>query len=585
LGYLTADPAFYFAAPVKGPDDSFDAPDWFLKELRTIASATVPIPEKSTIRFEISANAADYNADLLRSLNYSIPDLLKSQRGTTVSFWSEFRPVNQLRGPLSKHPGSGKLEQILTYGMDYRYIGKLTGNKRLSEMLANLQRGNHKSAQDESDQVAKLLKKELLKKDVDHGFAWIIPKQLVPLIPHSMVQPLGLAKQWTLNEMGEGSPKYRLTQDLSFTCAKGTRSMSVNSHIDMTAYPEMIYGWCMPRILHYIIAFRLAFPNTPVLIAKYDYSDAYRRVAHSATAVAQTISTCNNYAYIYNRLTFGGSPNPPTWCNFSEIVTRLSNKISQCKDWDLDKLRSPNQPVTPTPIREMPGITIAKAWPMTVHVPMTATSRANDFINDLINVFLDSEYNLARQPHTVPLAMYVTSRPHAGDDLEPIIRRAILSLPKLLAERSPAEIQIVLGWMLDTRRLFISLPDNKYQAWNDSIKSIVAKAACTRDTLQTLVGQLNHAAHIIPIARHFLSRVRHLMQTKIHGKSRLKVRAAVADNLHLWIELLAKANQGISINLIVTRQPSRVCWSDLCPFGIGGYSLVTGFAWRIRIPQ
>jgi hypothetical protein len=241
----------------------------FLKELQTIASATVPIPQKATIRFEVSANAADYNADLLRSLNYSIPDLLKSQRGTTVSFGSEFRPVNQLRGLLSKHSGFGELEQILTYGMDYGYIDKFTDNKRLSEMLANLQRGNHKSAQDKSDQVAKLLKK-----DVDHGFAWIITKQLVPLIPHSMVQPLGLAKQWTLNEMGEHSPKKRLTQDLSFTCAKGTRSMSVNSRIDMTAYPEMIYGWCMPRILHYIIALWLAFPNTPVLTAKYDYSDA-----------------------------------------------------------------------------------------------------------------------------------------------------------------------------------------------------------------------------------------------------------------------------------------------------------------------
>jgi hypothetical protein len=49
------------------------------------------------------------------------------------------------------------------------------------------------------------------------------------------------------------------------------------------------------------------------------------------------------------------------------------------------------------------------------------------------------------------------------------------------------------------------------------------------------------------------------MQTKIHGKSRLKVPAAVADDLHLWMELLAKANQGISIFLIVTRQPSPVC--------------------------
>jgi hypothetical protein len=55
--------------------------------------------------------------------------------------------------------------------MGYRYIDELTNDERLPEMLANLQRGNHKSAQDESDQVAKLLKK-----DVDHGFTWIIPK-------------------------------------------------------------------------------------------------------------------------------------------------------------------------------------------------------------------------------------------------------------------------------------------------------------------------------------------------------------------------------------------------------------------------
>ena len=139
--------------------------------------------------------------------------------------------------------------------------------------------------------------------------------------------------------------------------------------------------------------------------------------------------------------------------------------------------------------------------------------------------------------------------------------------------------------MLDTRRLLISLPDDKYQAWTESITSIVANAACTKDDLETLVGQLNHAAHIIPMARHFLSRVRHLMQTKIQGKSRLQLPKAVADNLQLWMGLLTNANQGISINLIVTTQPSRVRWSDSCPFGIGGYSLVTGFAWRIRIPQ
>jgi hypothetical protein len=579
LGYLIADPAFYFAVPEEGPDDAFDTPSWFLRALHKIASTTVQVPDKATIRFEVSAKAAEYNANLLRAVNYSIPDLLASQRGSTVSFGSEFRPVEQLRGLLSKHPGFAELAQVLTYGMDYRYSEELTDDERLEEMLANLQRGNHKSAQEESDQVAKLLKK-----DVDHGFAWVIPKHLVPLIPGSMVQSLGLAKQWTLDGTGARVPKYRLTQDLSFTCVKGNRGLSINSRIDMGAYPEMIYGWCLSRILHYIIALRLAFPDTPILIAKYDYSDAYRRVAHSATAVAQTISTCDDLAYVYNRLTFGGSPNPPTWCNFSEIVTDLANEISQCKRWDPKTLRSPDQPVTPNPIREQKNVPVAQARPMALHIPTTATSRVDSFIDDLINVFLDTDSNLARQPHTVPLAMFLTSRPHAGTTEEPIARRPILSIPKLLAEGSPAERQIVLGWMIDARRLLISLPEDKFQAWVASIDNTIVNATCTRDDLETLVGQLNHAAHIIPMARHFMSRLRQLLHTTTQGNRRLHVRKEVADDLHLWKCLLTKANRGISINLIVTRRPSRLCWSDSCPFGIGGYSLVTGFAWRIRIP-
>jgi hypothetical protein len=166
------------------------------------------------------------------------------------------------------------------------------------------------------------------------------------------------------------------------------------------------------------------------------------------------------------------------------------------------------------------------------------------FIDDLMNVFLDTESNLARQPHTVPLAMFVTSRPHAGTTQEPIARRPILSISKLLAEGSPAEQQIVLGWMLDARRLLISLLEDKYQAWINSIDSIIANAKCMRNDLETLVGQLNHAAHIIPMARHFMCRIRQLMQTTTQGNRRLHVRQEVADDPQLWETPPHQSQQG-----------------------------------------
>jgi hypothetical protein len=38
------------------------------------------------------------------------------------------------------------------------------------------------------------------------------------------------------------------------------------------------------------------------------------------------------------------------------------------------------------------------------------------------------------------------------------------------------------------------------------------------------------------------------------------------------------------MNQLTIRQPSKICWSDSCPFGIGGF-LLSGRAWRIRIPE
>jgi hypothetical protein len=55
-------------------------------------------------------------------------------------------------------------------------------------------------------------------------------------------------------------------------------------------------------------------------------------------------------------------------------------------------------------------------------------------------------------------------------------------------------------------------------------------------------------------------------------------------DLKLWKTLLAKAAMGISMNLIVIRILTCVCWSDACPFGIEGYSF-NDRAWCLRIPE
>jgi hypothetical protein len=295
--------------------------------------------------------------------------------------------------------------------------------------------------------------------------------------------------------------RFRMTQDLSFSSPSSEEPVSINSRINMSAYAEMIYGWCFPRIVHYSLALRNKFPRARILICKYDYSDAYRRIAHSASAAVQTIAVHDGLAFLSLRLTFGGSPNPPTWCLFSEIVTDLANEISQCTEWDPSELSSPVQPIAPAPKREAEGVPIAKCRKMAVTIPVAdegMIGRVDGFIDDLINVFLDTPSNCARQPHVVPLAMHVTSRPHAGDEHEPIVRRPILSIPKLVAEGSPAEVQTVLGWRIDTRRLLIALPDDKFQAWMHDLNQIESTGTCTFKDLERLVGRLNHSRTLYP---------------------------------------------------------------------------------------
>jgi hypothetical protein len=231
----------------------------------------------------------------------------------------------------------------------------------------------------------------------------------------------------------------------------------------------MIYGWCLLRIIHFVVALRLAHPHKRIFLAKYDFSDAYQRVAHSGAAAVQSIIVFAAVAFIALRLTFGGSPNPPTWCAFSEMVADLSNEIPLCPSWDPSNLRSPAQPDTPTP-EEHPGPEpLAQGRPMAVTIPTAVTAQTDCFIDDLIRAFLDSPENRQWEPHAVPLAVHVTTRPHAGDQ-EPVPRRSLIQAAKMIAEGTPA---VVLGWVLNTHTLLIKLPGDKFIAWSTDIATIL----------------------------------------------------------------------------------------------------------------
>jgi hypothetical protein len=325
IAHLPGDASLLFSAPAAGPCDEFNPPTWFLKAIVEICATPSEVPTKPPIRFEISEPASAHNAEVLRAANFDLGRIIQEHGSSTLGFGSEFRKVSEL-------PRFSRLETLLTEGMQYVFDRELSPEERNNEVTAMLARGNHKSAQEEQDRVG-----ELLAKDVTHGFTIPLPISELKLIPGAMVQPLGLAQQWTVDHDGARKAKLRLTQDLSFSTDRKASPTSINARVDMSAYVEMVYGWCLPRIVHFIVALRSQNPKLLILISKYDYSDAYRRIAHSVAAAVQTIAINGDTAFLSLRLTFGGSPNPPTWCMFSELVTDLANPFASEQAYPLPR--------------------------------------------------------------------------------------------------------------------------------------------------------------------------------------------------------------------------------------------------------
>jgi hypothetical protein len=133
-------------------------------------------------------------------------------------------------------------------------------------------------------------------------------------------------------------------------------------------------------------------------------------------------------------------------------------------------------------------------------------------------------------------------------------RRALLSLPKLLAEGSPDEIQSVLGWWIDTRRMNKALPDDKFQVWMGNIDGIIGRdKKCRYERLDQLVGRLNHSSFVMSVSRHFLGgRIRASLTPRLTNSRPMALTKEAVDDLGLWKEILTSANHGLSINLLVT---------------------------------
>jgi len=108
------------------------------------------------------------------------------------------------------------------------------------------------------------------------------------------------------------------------------------------------------------------------------------------------------------------------------------------------------------------------------------------YLDDQFEAFLEQNWTLGRA--LLPFMIRLVGR--LADDNDPIARDGCLSMSKFLAEATPDERKIVLGWLIDTRKMMISLPPNKVKAWKGHIQTMLDEGKTTKLELTRLLGRL-----------------------------------------------------------------------------------------------
>jgi hypothetical protein len=287
-------------------------------------------PKDPPVRFDISIAAANHNKHVLESFNNSVEELIQACSPSILSYGSEFKHVSILYPLLHRHIHWDQFKKILSKGSTFP-LRDIDDETRKKDFSAALSYGNHRSATSKHD----ILMKNMIKESKRGWVLPLLPDHAVKL-PGASISPMGIVSQSSINDKGEVIPSNRITHDLSFPGKASNES--INSRTISDELLPCLYGHMLSRCIHYIVQTRIENPNSPIVLQKVDFKSAYRRIHLNASTATQCMSQIKHpdhphIVLLPLRLTFGGSACPSEWCIASELITDLSNRILNHRDW------------------------------------------------------------------------------------------------------------------------------------------------------------------------------------------------------------------------------------------------------------
>ena len=197
--YLPSDVRAFFPVGVEGPDDFRVPSDSWVSEIIAVAETSCPAPRKPFVLFDCSSQSLERNTRYLESCGWDMCEVFRQHVGTTVDHGSEFRPIDQLSRLVGRHPNYPFLKEMFQSGFEYFLSRELSEEERTTELEAQLERGNHKSATENEDEI-----NSLLTGDVVHGFVLPFLASSIKKLKGVHLQPGGMVRQMSLKADGSG---------------------------------------------------------------------------------------------------------------------------------------------------------------------------------------------------------------------------------------------------------------------------------------------------------------------------------------------------------------------------------------------
>jgi hypothetical protein len=310
--------------------------------------------------------------------------VIQDQHTSQISYESEFRPHYELELILLQHPLWTSLKNLLSKGATFP-LSPISLTDRYNDLFFHSSRGNHKSCDKNRDFLEKIISE-----DIERGFALPLPLETLHFLPNASLAPLGCQQQWTINEKGSRTHKYRMTHDQSFP---GPSGLSINLRVIKEDLPPIRYSFTLNWLVHYIIYLQQKLPSTRILISKIDMDAAYHHCTISWSTAYESLTIYDGLLLVALRMTFGGSPCPSLWGIISETSTDLANNLIQNEAWDQRFFQDYLLKSIDPPPNNSDNTPFNQAKDLAVKIPHNIKGKVNIYIEDSICIAPDINDN------------------------------------------------------------------------------------------------------------------------------------------------------------------------------------------------